>query len=70
MKPNQLPVPLELAQMLSKEIMKDLHPNEVYTIAENLFAVSLHDKYNLDALRKEYEERYDYVFEMYNEPPK
>ena len=67
MKPNQLPVPLELTKMLSKEVMKDLHPNEVYEIAEKSFTKTFRDKYNLDSLRDEYEERYAYVFEMYNE---
>lgn len=54
-------VSFELAQNLSKEIIKDLHPDDVYQIAEN----ALVDNFMLcdfDSLKEEYEERYDYIF--------
>lgn len=48
--------------LLAKEICKDLHPNEVYEIAEE-YLTSKFMSSSLDELKQEYEERYYYVFE-------
>jgi len=53
---------MSIYSSLAKEICKDLHPNEVYEIAEKYLA----SKFSLTPMRQlkeEYEERYDYVFE-------
>lgn len=47
---------------LAKEICKDLHPNEVYELAEKYLAQQFADS-SVEELQEEYEERYDYVFE-------
>ena len=53
----------KIAYLLAKEVCKDLHPNEVYELAEDALTETFMNKFNLDTLKEEYEERYDYVFE-------
>jgi hypothetical protein len=51
-----------LHSFLAKEICKDIHPNEVYELAEEFLSQKLMNS-SLEELKEEYEERYDYVFE-------
>jgi hypothetical protein len=55
-------VSVTLARNLAKEVVKDMHPNDVYFFAEEAMSRRFMRKYNLEALREEYEERYDYIF--------
>jgi len=47
---------------LAKEICKDLHPQEVYDIAEEYLIRKLMSS-SLNEIKEEYEERYYYLFE-------
>lgn len=58
-------VSLELARNLAKEVVKDMHPNDVYFYAEEAMSRRFMRKYHLEDLREEYEERYDYIFDSY-----
>lgn len=53
---------MDFRSTLAKEICKDLHPNEVYELAEKYLANKFLNSSFKD-LKDEYEERYDYVFE-------
>jgi hypothetical protein len=53
---------MKLYSFLAKEICKDLHPNEVYEIAEEYLTSKLSNS-SIQDLKEEYEERYYYVFE-------
>lgn len=53
---------MSLYTSLAKEICKDLHPNEVYEIAEDYLTRKLMNT-SIQELKDEYEERYYYVFE-------
>ena len=53
---------MTLYTSLAKEICKDLHPQEVYDIAEEYLTRKLMNS-SLDEIKEEYEERYYYVFE-------
>lgn len=54
--------PYKIAEFLAKEVCKDLHPNEVYELAEEYLSICFKGC-TLEQLKEEYEERYDYVFE-------
>jgi len=58
-------VSLELARNLAKEVVKDMHPNDVYFYAEEAMSHRFMRKYNLECLKEEYEEKYDYIFDSY-----
>lgn len=53
---------MNLYTSLAKEICKDLHPQEVYDIAEEYLTRKLMNS-SLEEIKEEYEERYYYVFE-------
>ena len=53
---------MKIYSSLAKEICKDLHPNEVYELAEEYLASKFMSS-SLQDLKEEYEERYDYLFE-------
>lgn len=53
---------MNLYTSLAKEICKDLHPNEVYELAEEYLTRKLMSS-SLNEIKEEYEERYYYLFE-------
>jgi predicted PolB exonuclease-like 3'-5' exonuclease len=55
-------VPAKTAEMLATEVCKDLHPDEVYQIAQTALTEKFIRYYSIEDLKEEYEERYTYVF--------
>lgn len=55
-------VSVNLARNLAKEVVKDMHPNDVYFFAEEAMSRRFMRKHTLETLKEEYEERYDYIF--------
>lgn len=54
----------ELAVFLAQEVVKDMDPYTVYKLAEQFLAQQFVEN-DLEDLRDDYEEKYDYVFMKY-----
>lgn len=54
----------DLAKALATEVCKDLDYQDVYELAEKALADKFMYKSTYEELLYEYEERYDYVFEL------